>query len=737
MRLLLSLSIITILSCLSTLEDDDFFISDLIPKSGEFEDRLTVSIKFSKPINKDRLSMSDIVLQDTHDMDSFVEISSLDVNPAGDMITIYAENVEPEREYRIIVKGKVLSEDNKLLLYHYNGDFISDGYYSIKRKNDSEVCIVINEVLNFPSEKFDQEFIEIYNCSNEEVDLRGYYIKVDDNKPQKLLFKNNAFKLPKASPRIILSNAENSTTEPIVHVAGKFGKNGLSNTSLKHIQIFNERGKILDEFKPFAKTKKGISFERINPHLNINENNWGYSISEKGCTPNNQNSIFMKDIFPPKVISTIAKEADFNIKVFIQFDEDILCENPNCIYLLSEGNEKIHGISSNISGKDMLFIPYSRIKYSTNYEIVATPSLTDVYGNSYSTDSKIGRFKTPNIPPIQLYYPSTYDIPSNIRYLEFISKDFEMNREKIILKGGIQELSMICIRSSEDGRYLCSTNDHLEGPEKMCLFINHYDTNICINFLEPEEVTPPLLTTKNFLQIKDQVYIEADSSVPCVLFVDFIYKEDLDETFSYSSYSFMQHFEYKTRIQDPYKQYFVEVYCVDLFNNSSERLRFETHPVQSDEPSIIISEVLPNPIGSDNTGEFIEIFNSGNKRIQATQIQIGDCTDTIVKITKMSKNYLDPGEPAVIVSNHSTFFNGGQECLTISGADKVIGRELKNSSPETLCLYYNGLLLDYYNPRITTTKEGQSIKRVNKDIYFESSNWTVSSIPGGTPCFIH
>ncbi len=737
MKLFLIISIVLpLFSCLSSPEQGDFFVSEILPKSGEFENMLRVSIRFSKPVNKKNITPADIRLLDIQNIETDTEISNFEINETGDILTVYSENVEPDRYYRLMLKGDIMSEDNLLLSYYYGGNFVSEDTYFIKKKKNTDTCLVINEVLSYPSENYNYEFIELFNCSENDTDLRGYYIKIDENRAQKLLFRNNSFILPKGAQRIILSDVKEFTEKPLIYVSGKFGKNGLSNTSLKSIRLFSEEGRLLSEFRPFSKARKGISFERINPYRQSDEKNWGYSVSDKGSTPDSQNSIFMKDIFPPSPVSVSVRETETGFEIIAEFDEDVECSSQDCLYLLSQEKARIQGIST-ATGKTVILKPLLRLKYSNDYSLVATPTLKDIYQNSFATDSEVAKIRTPEMPSIRLSYPSSFRVGSNTRFFEFISQKYSMDTEKVYLRGEIQLLSMLCTKGTEEGRFLCTIKDQIQGEEEMCLFINDADTGICMLFSKAEETNPPYVTIRNILQIKDYVYIEADSSVPCLLFADFLYKEDLDETFSYSSYSFMQHFEYKIRIQDSYKEYLAEIYCLDLYNNPSAKTKFSTESYSENGTSLIINEVLPNPSGADTSGEFIEIINNGTTRLAANLISVSNCSDKTVKISRMSKSYIMPKETALIVSYGSVYFGNEHNCTVLGGADRIIGRDLRNSSPETLCLYYNGLLLDYFNPKITSVKEGLSITRVSGDVYFDSANWTISSLPGGSPCLAY
>jgi hypothetical protein len=100
----------------------------------------------------------------------------------------------------------------------------------------------------------------------------------------------------------------------------------------------------------------------------------------------------------------------------------------------------------------------------------------------------------------------------------------------------------------------------------------------------------------------------------------------------------------------------------------------------------------------------------------------------------MSRTYIEPQEKALIVANNSQFFKNNEVCTILSGADKIIGRDLKNTTTERLCLYVNESLVDYYYSPITGSKEDRAIERIDYSRYFDSTNWKISDIPGGTPC---
>lgn len=725
--------IIMVVSCGGLERGEGFCIDHLTPRSTQFEKTLKVEVHFSKPLNRQRFNPGEIQLLEHNCPDCLrVPISSYSFNDEGDVLIIESENVEPGKYYKIQFGGNIASQENLLLSYHYNGDYIADEIYYIKERRARTPCITINEVLNYPSGSADYEFVELFNCSSEDVDLRGFHIKIDDFKPQRLLFTNGAYLMRPSGYSIILSNIYLPTTQPIIYIEGKFGRNGLSNTDLRRIELLDESGMVVSEFIPFARSRKGISFECINPYERSTLKNWGFSRAREGSTPMKENSIYLEDIFPPEIISYEIADTGLD-NITLKFDEEIMCEGVNCIYLLSDKNEKIPGIAELLKDR-IRFIPVKPLVYGSRYKVVATAAIKDLNGNNYRDGEIIGEIITPVAPSLMLYYPAGNVISSSTRYLEFVSKTYLLDRSEVYLEGRVQRLKLSCIKGKPAYHYLCTIVDDIEGPEDLCLIVDDKRTDLCITLFSTDISIPPAIKIHLSIQMKDMLYLQVESNLPCLLFADFSYKEDLDEKFSFSTYSFSQRFDYGIKIQDPYKEYLVDIYCLDALNQSTAMARISTTSVTEERDSVIIAEVLTNPAGADTLSEFIEIFNGGDSIIDLSRISIGDCINRPVSISRYSQASLSPGSYALIVSNGSRYFSENRGCATISGADKIIGRDLKNGSTELLCLYYNGYPVDIFNSTLTLNKEGLSIERSDRAVYLDPLNWKISDIPGGTPC---
>jgi len=122
---------------------------------------------------------------------------------------------------------------------------------------------------------------------------------------------------------------------------------------------------------------------------------------------------------------------------------------------------------------------------------------------------------------------------------------------------------------------------------------------------------------------------------------------------------------------------------------------------------IFINEILYNPSdsqGSDTNGEWIEIYNNGEKEINLTGWILKD------KGSKNSTLYgiLNPDSYAIIADNITNFNKiWNCSCLVIEG---TLG--LANSQDE-IWIWNNSTLEDYIN-YTNTASEGESIQLINE-----------------------
>lgn len=161
-------------------------------------------------------------------------------------------------------------------------------------------------------------------------------------------------------------------------------------------------------------------------------------------------------------------------------------------------------------------------------------------------------------------------------------------------------------------------------------------------------------------------------------------------------------FEYLVPIDILSDSYDLLVNVVDSAENEVEdSINFEIiEPTYSDQ--IRISEILPNPKGSDGENEFIELQNIGRESVNLESWQIGDAS---------SRYMIDSGE--ILAGDY----------LAIYRRDS--GISLNNSGGETVNLYQpNGNLLDTITYS-ESVPEGQSY-----NLSSDSWQWSVEITPG-------
>ena len=173
----------------------------------------------------------------------------------------------------------------------------------LKTSPSSKNSIVVNEIMYDP-DKSNSEFIELYNTTNEPIDIGGWQLVIDDKdffeiNPSFFNLKANEYFVV-ASDSIILNRYSFSSTN-IVHMLTS-GSLSLSNTG-ESIVLLDHWNNVIDSVnynenwhnKNIA-TTKDKSIERISPQINSNEpTNWSTSVSAAGATPGKGNSIFTKN----------------------------------------------------------------------------------------------------------------------------------------------------------------------------------------------------------------------------------------------------------------------------------------------------------------------------------------------------------------------------------------------------------------------------------------------------------
>jgi hypothetical protein len=264
--------------------------------------------------------------------------------------------------------------------------------------------LLINEVMNYPSDESCGEYIEIYNNSNDTIYLNGFkindgedidYIVVVQNPPNYI--QSRMFILPKEFTLIIdrdyfiNCSINYNLFSNVLTVDDNAIGNGLSKND--SIYILNQFNDTIAKFeKPILNVPIAHSIERINYEID----EWGISLNVNG-TPNYQNSIFSNSFLKLDSAYLISNYLKIRIKnLSSQLFSDtikviskdtfyyIALINPNDNYEITISNPKspkIEIISKNF--QDYFYVPiFYPILIINEIEYDNNPEWIEIYNNS-------------------------------------------------------------------------------------------------------------------------------------------------------------------------------------------------------------------------------------------------------------------------------------------------------------------------------------------------------------------
>jgi hypothetical protein len=154
-------------------------------------------------------------------------------------------------------------------------------------------------------------------------------------------------------------------------------------------------------------------------------------------------------------------------------------------------------------------------------------------------------------------------------------------------------------------------------------------------------------------------------------------------------------------------------------------------------PSLVITEVLANPAGSENTQEFVEIYNAGSEAVALGGLLLADKagSDTLPDAS------LPAGAYAVIVPENYDAADGkdpaprdGTVIVRVPG--RLAGDGLANSGEPVRLLSADGFVISQYGGWVdvsATAWSGKSVKRASPDACDGAGAWSntpTSPTPG-------
>ncbi len=171
--------------------------------------------------------------------------------------------------------------------------------------------LVINEILYDPAAN-NCEFVEIFNQSEDSVELGGMYVVVGSNKACKISSTLNKI----ASKSFAVLGKDSTLKSNYSNLSGNCSylfMNSILSLSNEGttIVLHDARGNVLDSlYYASAWNNKNIpstknkSLEKINPYLDSNDpKNWSTCVCPEGATPGKQNSLFIEEVVSEKKVS--------------------------------------------------------------------------------------------------------------------------------------------------------------------------------------------------------------------------------------------------------------------------------------------------------------------------------------------------------------------------------------------------------------------------------------------------
>jgi PKD repeat protein len=167
-----------------------------------------------------------------------------------------------------------------------------------------------------------------------------------------------------------------------------------------------------------------------------------------------------------------------------------------------------------------------------------------------------------------------------------------------------------------------------------------------------------------------------------------------------------------------------KVKTITIKNTSQDE---ESKAVSSSKPgksNLLISEVLPNPIGLDGDGEFVEVYNAGDTRINLINWSIDDDYDGSTEYKFLDDVWLDAGEYYSLKRKESKLsFNNDNDAIRLYSDNDELVDEVEYSDPEEGFAYARGENSKWFwTSKPSPSKE--NIIKVSGATQYESSSNT-------------
>ncbi len=342
------------INCISKKELEILFSEELLLDSGKNHSNYFVSDGIENP---DTISMID-----------------------DKTIRLYFSNeFENRKTYSLFVSDIYDKADNKIL------DTIL--YFSYFEAEPLEV--IINEIMDDPSPVVglpNIEYIELYNNSVFDIDLKDWQLQINEN--AKFI---ETFVLP-AHNFLIICNS--SAAEEMTEYGQVYALSGFSLPNVgSNLRLKNQNGVLIssfsytkDQFSNDDKLTGGWSLEQINPQAFCFESdNWGFSTYTSGGSPGRENSIYDPNPSRPEIIS-FQILGDSCIQLEFKHKMDSLSLSNKYFYKIVETEKNPDQIKISADQKSVLLIfdiPFVKSQTST---LKISSELKNCLGESMTED---------------------------------------------------------------------------------------------------------------------------------------------------------------------------------------------------------------------------------------------------------------------------------------------------------------------------------------------------------------
>ena len=287
-------------------KDFDLKVCDIIfnPAAPLHGDDVTISASI-KNTGKNSTSFSVYLFEDTNNdslpefkLDSLADKSLLPADSSAFVFNYKIPGISNSHTYIV----KAINDSDQDSTNNFMIKTISAGYH----KDD----IVINEIMYDP-EKDQPEWIELYNNSQKEINLKNWTLTNLSPGQQKFLFDNTNHKIDAGNFLVLASDSSFLNYYPQAGSRSLIINFGTLNNSGDGIAIYDFAGTLIDSlyYSSGWGGRKGFSLERISYSKSSNDSsNWRTSLTKS--TPAALNSVL--NILPYKKNSVVINEIMFN-----------------------------------------------------------------------------------------------------------------------------------------------------------------------------------------------------------------------------------------------------------------------------------------------------------------------------------------------------------------------------------------------------------------------------------------